>query len=135
LRGPSDPHDQGDESMKRTLTAFTAAIFAAAVAIPAFAQMGDSNPPSSSVNTSSTSESSRTDSKAEQPAPTTNSVERTEKEYRSERTDQSGPAGTPEEQHTRVEHKETSRTTSEALPPPVDSSTTTTTTHRTESGY
>jgi hypothetical protein len=125
--------------MKRTLIAITASIFASALALPAFAQMGDSNPPaSSSVNTSSTSESSRTDYQsqqpAEQPASTSNSTERTEREYRSERTAQTMPAQA--EVQNRVVKKETTSTTTEsAPPPPVESSTTTTTTHRTETGY
>jgi hypothetical protein len=121
--------------MKRTLTAFTAAIFAGTLAVPAFAQVGDSNPPPSSlISTSSTSDSTRTDYRSEQPAQTTNSVERTEREYRSERTEQAAPM--PEEAQSRIEHKETTRTTTEAVPPPpVESSTTTTTTRRTESGY
>jgi|SRR5580658_2390151 hypothetical protein len=121
--------------MKRTLIAITAGIFASALALPAFAQMGDSNPPaSSSVNTSSTSESSRTDYRSEQPAPTTNSVEHSEREYRSERTDQTMPAQA-EVQNRVVKKESTSTTTESAPPPPVESSTTTTTTHRTESGY
>jgi len=123
--------------MKRTLTAFTTALFIGALTIPALAQVGDSNPPpGSSMSTSSTSESSRSDYRAEQPAPTTNSVERTEREYSSERTNQVMPAPAPEEVQNRVEKKVTTRTTTEAAPPPpVDSTTTTTTTHRTESGY
>src|SRR6202011_5755274 len=75
--------------MKRTLTAFTAAIFASALAIPAFAQVGISGDADvDSSSSSSVNESTRHEYRAVEPAPMGNSVERSEHEYRhSERTE------------------------------------------------
>jgi hypothetical protein len=127
--------------MKRTLTAFTAAIFAGALAIPAFAQVGisgDANidTPASSMSSSSSSESTHHEYRAVEPAPMTNSVERTEREYRSERNDEiAAPVPPPEEIHHHVEHKVTTRTTDAAVPPPmVEQRTTTTRRTETERG-
>ena len=122
--------------MKRTLTALTAVIFAGAMALPAFAQMGMNSNPASSTSSSSTSESSSNYRRVE-PGPTTNSIEHTERDYKSERSDVSSEAQPPAQAHSRVERKESTSTTTEAAPPPppVESSTTTTTTHRTETGY
>jgi hypothetical protein len=122
--------------MKRTLTALTAIVFAGAMALPAFAQMGMNSNPASSTSSSSTSESS-SQYRATQPDSSTNSVERTERDYKSERNEVAAPAQPPEQVQSRVERKESTSTTTEAAPPPppVESSTTTTTTHRTDAGY
>jgi hypothetical protein len=93
--------------MKLTLTALTAAIFASALAIPAFAQVGVAG--DGSVNSPSTSTSSSTST-----------------EYRSERTDETAPVAPPMEENRRVEHKTVTRSTTEAVPPPVVEESTTT---------
>lgn len=85
--------------MKRTLTAFTAAIFASALAIPAFAQVGASGDANVDTPASSTSSSSSS-------------------EYRSERTD-TAPVAPPMEESRHMEHKTVTRSTTEAVPPAV----------------
>jgi len=123
--------------MQRTLTGLTAIVFAGAMALPAFAQMGMNSNPASSNSSSSTSESS-SQYRAVEPGSATNSVERTESDYKSEKSERNevaAPAQPPEQVQSRVERKESTSTTTEAAPPPVESSTTTTTTHRTETGY
>jgi hypothetical protein len=116
--------------MKRTLTALTAAIFASALALPAFAQMGagDGSTTTGSMS-ASTTESTQTENRAvAQPAPVTNSVEK--HEYRSERTDEvAGSVAPPEAVHSRVENKVTTSTTNAVVPPPVVEQSTTTTRH------
>ena len=116
--------------MKRTLTALTAFVFATSFALPAFAQISESDTPSVTTS-SSVRESTRSDYQSEQPAP---AVERTERSYHSERTTESEAPVMPEVQQ-RVEKKVTTRTTTEAVPPPPVDQTTTTTTRRTTTGY
>ncbi|HLX37239.1 MAG TPA: hypothetical protein VKR29_05535 [Candidatus Binataceae bacterium] len=98
--------------MKRTLTAFTASIFALSLALPVLAQ-------DSASDTVTTHESTRTEQY--QPAPPVE--QHTVREYKSERTTSEDVAAPP----TITERKVT--TTTEAVPPPE--TTTTTTTHRT----
>ena len=119
--------------MKRTLTALTAILFGSALAMPVLAQDSMSDTPSSSMST--TRESTHTeDYRANEPARVPNTVEHSEREYKSE-SERSSDVGAPSEE-TRSEHKMTSKTTTEAVPPPpVDQSSTTTTTHRTTTGY
>ena len=103
--------------MKRTLTAVTAAIFASALAIPAFAQVGVSGDADiNSSSSSSVNESSRHEYRAVEPAPMANSVERSEREYRSERTEEAEPVPPPEV-HRDVERRTTTRTTTSGVAP------------------
>ena len=101
--------------MKRTLTAFTASIFALSIAIPVLAQ-------DSMSDTVTTHESTRTEQYQPAPPPV---EQHTVREYKSERTTSEDVAAPP----TITERKVTTRTTTEPAPPPE--TTTTTTTHRT----
>jgi len=103
--------------MKRTLTVFTASIFALSLAIPVLAQ-------DSTSDTVTTHESTRTEQY--QPAPPVE--QHTVREYKSERTTSEDVATPP----TVTERKVTTRTTTEPVPPPE---TTTTTTRRTTTNY
>ena len=116
--------------MKRTLTAFSLLLFTGAIAIPAMAQVGDA-----SSSTSSSSESTRQEYHAVAPAPVTNSVETSKREYRSESNEVSAPVAPPEQVQRNVENKITTRTTTMVVPPPVVEETTTqrTTTDRSDS--
>jgi len=110
--------------MNRTLTAFTAAIFATAIAIPALAQVGTSGEAST---TSSSSESSKQEYHSVAPGPASNSVESSKSEYKSERSDSvTAPAAPPEQVERQVENKVTTHTTTSVVPPPVVNETTTT---------
>jgi hypothetical protein len=107
--------------MKRTLTMISAAIFASAIALPAFAQM-------SSEDSMSSSTSRETTTHEYQPAPppvVTHSMTKESKtrEYRSE------DMGAPEVSRHVV--KESSESSAVVTPPPVEhrTDTTTTTTH------
>src|SRR5580698_6588242 len=98
--------------MKRTFTALTAIVFAGAMALPAFAQMGmNSNPPSSTSSSSTTESSSQY--RAVEPGSSTNSVERTERDYKSERNEVAAPAQPPEQVQSRVDRNDNATATTE----------------------
>jgi len=101
--------------MKGTLTMITAAIFASAIALPAFAQMDES---------SSTTKETTTHEYQAVPAPVTNSMT---KETTTYRADMAAP------EVTRHVVKESTETSAVVQPAPVENRTTTTTT--THTGY
>jgi len=122
--------------MRRTLTALTAAVFASALALPAFAQVGVPSDATESNSTSSTSESVNHEYHAVAPAPMTNSVETNKREYRSESSNEvTAPVAPSEQVQRRVENKVTTRTTTSVVPPPLveESTTSRTVTDRSDS--
>jgi hypothetical protein len=112
------PPSQRRPSMKRTLTLISAAVFAGALALPAFAQIGTDISGDAAVSEHSEQRDSTHEYRSETippPAPVMHDSMRKESETREYRSDD---MGSPEMSH-RVERKETRRTTTEAAPPPV----------------
>ncbi len=109
--------------MKPVLTAITAAIFASALALPAFAQVGSTNADSASstTTTSTSSDSTRNDG--------ANAVNHSERSYSSDRTDKIGGSMAPAEKVERHVEKKESMTTSGEVPAPMTERSTTTTRH------
>ena len=109
--------------MKPVLTAITAAIFASALALPAFAQVGTDadSAASSTTTTSSSSDSTRSDGG--------NSVQHSERAYSSDRSDKIGGSMAPAEKVERHVEKKESTTTSGEVPAPMTEHSTTTTRH------
>src|SRR5208283_1359178 len=79
LARPRLPHPPKETTMKRTITVFTAAIFATAIALPAFAQVGagvagNANVPDTGMNAGANSDIANSDAERAEPAsPTDNS--------------------------------------------------------------
>jgi len=99
--------------MKRTLTLISAAVFASALALPAFAQIGADVSGDASV--SEHRESTREYRNETAPAPAMSDTMKKESESHSYRSDSMG--GPEMSRH--VESRESRRSTTEAMPPPT----------------